>query len=108
MKNKKFPSGGSNENPDAAKSNAIKYGHYACFRPWPSSDRTCGLVQLRQTFHPDEMYGMNYGYRSGLNRSMVTHLQKKAEKIKTLVSLNPADLILDIGSVADRICAPSV
>ena len=62
------------------------------------SDHTCGLVQLKQTFHPDEMYGMNYGYRSGLNRSMVTHLQKKAEKIKTLVSLNPADLILDIGS----------
>jgi len=63
-----------------------------------NSSRTCGLVQLRQSFRPGEMYGMNYGYRSGLNRSMVSHLQRKAEKIKAMVALRPSDLILDIGS----------
>jgi hypothetical protein len=36
----------------------------------------CGLVQLRQTYQLDEMYGQNYGYRSGLNRAMVSHQQE--------------------------------
>ena len=62
------------------------------------SSHTCGLVQLRQSFQPAAMYGLNYGYRSGLNRSMVDHLQKKAEKIKSVVNLGENDLILDIGS----------
>ena len=26
-----------------------------------------GLLQLKHSYEPDEMYGMNYGYRSGLN-----------------------------------------
>jgi NDP-4-keto-2,6-dideoxyhexose 3-C-methyltransferase len=63
-----------------------------------SSGETCGLVQLKQSFQADEMYGINYGYRSGLNGSMVNHLQKKADKIKNTVPLGPNDLILDIGS----------
>jgi NDP-4-keto-2,6-dideoxyhexose 3-C-methyltransferase len=62
------------------------------------SGHACGLVQLKQSFEPGAMYGMNYGYRSGLNRSMVDHLQKTADKIKNTVSLNSNDLILDIGS----------
>jgi hypothetical protein len=62
------------------------------------SGKTCGLVQLKQSFQADEMYGINYGYRSGLNRSMVDHLQKKADKIKSTVSLASNALILDIGS----------
>ena len=36
-----------------------------------------GLVQLRHSYNPDEMYGENYGYRSGLNQSMVEHLTGK-------------------------------
>jgi len=59
---------------------------------------TCGLVQLRHSFQASEMYGMNYGYRSGLNRSMVDHLQSKARKIKNTVALVPGDVVLDIGS----------
>ena len=35
---------------------------------------SCGLVQLGDTFPLEEMYGDNYGYRSGLNASMVSHL----------------------------------
>jgi NDP-4-keto-2,6-dideoxyhexose 3-C-methyltransferase len=63
-----------------------------------ASGKTCGLVQLKQSFQPDAMYGMNYGYRSGLNRSMVEHLQAKANNIKSRISLAPGDVILDIGS----------
>ena len=58
----------------------------------------CGLVQLRQSYDSREMYGMNYGYRSGLNDSMAAHLRAKTEKILELVSLRPNDLVVDIGS----------
>ncbi len=60
--------------------------------------QNCGLVQLRHSYNLDEMYGENYGYRSGLNKSMVGHLQKKVSKIQELVTLVPGDLVVDIGS----------
>lgn len=59
---------------------------------------SCGLLQLAHSFDSSEMYGFNYGYRSGLNKSMVTHL---GEKVKTLLATYaPAEnsLVLDIGS----------
>jgi NDP-4-keto-2,6-dideoxyhexose 3-C-methyltransferase len=59
---------------------------------------TCGLLQLRHSYDLSEMYGLNYGYRSGLNRSMVEHLHRKVEKIRALVDLQPGDLVIDIGS----------
>ncbi len=62
------------------------------------SGRCCGLVQMRHTFAADVMYGTNYGYRSGLNRSMVEHLRRKAEALQERVTLGPGDLVLDIGS----------
>jgi NDP-4-keto-2,6-dideoxyhexose 3-C-methyltransferase len=58
----------------------------------------CGLLQLADTYSLDEMYGDNYGYRSGLNSSMVAHLKKKVAKINDLVSLSKGDLVIDIGS----------
>jgi SAM-dependent methyltransferase len=58
----------------------------------------CGLVQMRHSFAPDLMYGETYGYRSGLNRSMVDHLRRKATALQQLVPLGPNDLVLDIGS----------
>jgi len=57
-----------------------------------------GLLQLKHSFALDEMYGANYGYRSGLNRSMVIHLQNKAGYLESLCSLASNDLIIDIGS----------
>ena len=45
-----------------------------------------------------EMYGENYGYRSGLNASMVAHLHNKVKRILGLVELNKGDLVIDIGS----------
>jgi NDP-4-keto-2,6-dideoxyhexose 3-C-methyltransferase len=58
----------------------------------------CGLVQLEHSYDLDEMYGSNYGYRSGLNPSMVSHLRSKIERISALAPLHPGDLVLDIGS----------
>ena len=63
-----------------------------------AQDNSCGLLQLRHSYDPSEMYGENYGYRSGLNPSMVAHLHKKVDVIMSLVSLSPSDLVIDIGS----------
>jgi hypothetical protein len=57
-----------------------------------------GLLQLRHTYESSEMYGENYGYRSGLNQSMVNHLAEKVRYIERMVNLKPGDRILDIGS----------
>jgi NDP-4-keto-2,6-dideoxyhexose 3-C-methyltransferase len=58
----------------------------------------CGLVQLAHTYNPSEMYGDNYGYRSGLNQSMVRHLRDKVAWLLARRPLQPGDLVLDIGS----------
>ncbi len=58
----------------------------------------CGLVQLRHSNDSAEMYGENYGYRSGLNNSMVRHLNDIVSGILNLVTLRENDLIIDIGS----------
>ena len=58
----------------------------------------CGLVQLKQSYDLDSMYGMNYGYRSGLNKSMVQHLQQKVANILSKKILKNGDLVIDIGS----------
>jgi len=53
---------------------------------------------MRHSFAAEEMYGEAYGYRSGLNRAMVSHLQGKADRLQALVKPGPDDLVLDIGS----------
>jgi hypothetical protein len=57
-----------------------------------------GLLQLRHSYDPDEMYGHNYGYRSGLNQSMVNHLREKVRYLERMMPLNGGDIVLDIGS----------
>jgi hypothetical protein len=57
-----------------------------------------GLLQLKHSYEPSEMYGENYGYRSGLNQSMVNHLTDKVSYLERLVPLNPGDVVVDIGS----------
>lgn len=57
-----------------------------------------GLLQLRHSYDLGEMYGMNYGYRSGLNQSMVHHLQNKVASLERIRPLAQGDVVLDIGS----------
>tara|TARA_R110001583_G_C5671425_1_gene411191 strand:- start:18535 stop:19776 length:1242 start_codon:yes stop_codon:yes gene_type:complete len=61
-------------------------------------DEACGLLQMEHSYDLGEMYGENYGYRSGLNASMVSHLQGKVKKILDQIELNKGDLVIDIGS----------
>ena len=63
-----------------------------------NSKNSCGLVQLRESYNPELMYGHNYGYQSGINKSMVQHLHNKVKNILGYVTLNFEDIVLDIGS----------
>lgn len=58
----------------------------------------CSLLQLRQSYNLEEMYGDNYGYRSGLNASMVAHLQQKIRRLEHMANVRHDDLVIDIGS----------
>ncbi|WP_245436641.1 class I SAM-dependent methyltransferase [Methylobacterium sp. V23] len=57
-----------------------------------------GLLQLAHTYDAGEMYGDNYGYRSGLNASMVRHLTQKVSFLEKIADLSTGETVLDIGS----------
>ena len=57
-----------------------------------------GLLQLAHSYDLGEMYGENYGYRSGLNASMVRHLSTKVAQLERFAGLSAGDAVLDIGS----------
>lgn len=63
-----------------------------------TGEDVCGLVQLDRSYDLAEMYGENYGYRSGLNQSMVSHLRDKVRRITDLALLRSGDMVIDIGS----------
>src|SRR5678815_2920792 len=50
-----------------------------------------GLLQMKQSYSLDEMYGDNYGYRSGLNSSMVRHLTNKIHTLQRICLLYTSD-----------------
>jgi NDP-4-keto-2,6-dideoxyhexose 3-C-methyltransferase len=58
----------------------------------------CGLAQSGYNYDLEVMYGDNYGYRSGLNQSMVRHLSTIVDRAKSYVSLSKDDLVIDIAS----------
>ena len=57
-----------------------------------------GLLQLKHSYSISEMYGENYGYRSGLNETMVAHLTGKVRGLERRFRPAPGDWVLDIGS----------
>lgn len=56
----------------------------------------CGHVQLEHTFDLSVMYGNQYGYRSGLNNTMINHLKNKFDKIVNLFNFDEDDIVVDI------------
>jgi hypothetical protein len=58
----------------------------------------CTLVQLGESFVSSEMYGESYGYRSGLNPTMVSHLKSIADRLTRRLNLGTDNLVIDIGS----------
>ena len=57
-----------------------------------------GLLQLSEQRDITSMYGQNYGYRSGLNLSMVKHLKNKVNYLLELCNIENKKCVLDIGS----------
>ncbi len=60
--------------------------------------KKCKLVQLKHQFNKITLFGDNYGYRSGLNKSMVVHLNEIVRNIEKRVKITDADVVMDIGS----------
>ena len=58
----------------------------------------CKLVQLKDSTPACEMYEHFYGYRSGINESMRSHLASFNKEMQGRVHLNAGDAVLDIGS----------
>ena len=57
------------------------------------------MLQLDHSYDAGEMYGNNYGYRSGLNASMVSHLSNKITQLERSYDLQDNSIVLDIGSI---------
>ena len=49
--------------------------------------KSCKLVQLDRNFDLKYLYGKNYGYRTGINRTMISHVKKTEKKCSVLVNL---------------------
>jgi hypothetical protein len=58
----------------------------------------CKLAQLLHNYNLKELYNDNYGYRSGINQSMIKHLAGITSDIKKIVNFNKGDYVLDIAS----------
>jgi hypothetical protein len=59
---------------------------------------SCKLVQLSENFNLKKMYGNNYGYRTGLNLSMVNHIKSKINFLKKKFRIAKDDIVIDIGA----------
>lgn len=60
--------------------------------------RSCHLVQLAHDYDGEDLYRGSYGYRSGINESMVKHLTGITRSIASRFPLEANDIVLDIGS----------
>lgn len=59
----------------------------------------CFLLQLISTISPNELYETSeYGYKSGITKTMRNHLRDYKEEILSKVDIRAGDIVLDIGS----------
>ena len=58
----------------------------------------CRLVQLNRNYNLKYLYGPDYGYRTGINKTMREHMQKIQKILKKKTKLTKGDYVLDIAS----------
>ena len=58
----------------------------------------CNLVQLAHKFNLKYLYGPDYGYRSGISNTMVSHLKNVCNNLKRKTKLKKKEMVLDIAS----------
>tara|TARA_B100000989_G_scaffold277021_1_gene237672 strand:- start:2916 stop:4139 length:1224 start_codon:yes stop_codon:yes gene_type:complete len=60
--------------------------------------KKCKLVQLDRNFNPKYLYSKDYGYRTGINKTMTNHVKKVVYEAVSIVKPKKNDYILDIAS----------
>jgi SAM-dependent methyltransferase len=60
--------------------------------------KNCELVQLGHNFDLKYLYGPDYGYRTGINKTMLGHVKKVANNLSKKTKLKKKELVLDIAS----------
>jgi hypothetical protein len=58
----------------------------------------CKFVQLSHDFNNKYMYNLDYGYESGINKTMTKHLTNIVKKISKIKKLSKKSVVLDIAS----------
>ncbi len=58
----------------------------------------CHLVQLDRNFNPKFLYSNDYGYRTGINKTMTNHVKSIVKKVKKISKIKKGDAVLDIAS----------
>ena len=60
--------------------------------------KTCELVQLAHNYDLKYLYGPDYGYRTGINKTMLNHVKNITYKSIEKNKFKKNDLVLDIES----------
>ena len=60
--------------------------------------QNCELVQLAHNYDLKYLYGPDYGYRTGINKTMLEHVKKITKTLAKKTSLKKGDMVLDIAS----------
>jgi len=60
--------------------------------------KKCKLVQLDRSFNPNYLYSNDYGYRTGINKTMTRHVGAVASEAVKIARPIKKDFILDIAS----------
>ena len=58
----------------------------------------CELVQLGHSFDLKYLYGPDYGYRTGINKTMLNHVRNVVTYLSKKTKLKKKDIVLDIAS----------
>lgn len=57
----------------------------------------CGLLQLKHNAPPEEMWGEQYWYKSGINPTIRADLKDIVENAENLIGLDEGNIVVDIG-----------
>lgn len=60
--------------------------------------RKCKLVQLAHNYNLKYLYGLDYGYRTGINKTMTDHMKNVVLNMVKISKINSNDAVLDIAS----------
>ena len=60
--------------------------------------KKCTLVQLDRSFSPNYLYSNDYGYRTGINKTMTKHVGAVSKEAVKLAKPINNDFVLDIAS----------